>query len=232
MQFFCHVAAISDNLPHARLHFFWKAGVVERSAFSGYFYQSQPYQTMKKRIAAIVATGFCSLSPIASAATPYISTAAGTGVISSYTEMIPFTTPIQTSYDTGVTIDGGIGLKISDFRLEANLNYQTNKVDKTTSDTVRAKLFSYLANVYYDIPSPSIRPYLMLGAGGTSITLKKSSQDDRNENALSLQVGTGVGIKATGNITVDLGYRYFTAFNLLSDDVTCHRFLLGARYSF
>jgi opacity protein-like surface antigen len=190
---------------------------------------------MKKSIFALLVAGICSMPSIASAATPYVSASVGVGFISSHEEDIPFTTIVnETSYEIGTAFNGALGVKISNFRLEAALGYQTNSADHSTNDIVRAKILSYMANAYYDIPieNASVTPYIMLGLGGASITLKNADGETNDDNSLNLQAGAGIGIKASETITVDLGYRYAEATDLILSDFTCHQLLVGARYAF
>lgn len=190
---------------------------------------------MKKTILAVLAAGMLAIPSIVSAATPYVSASAGLGFISNHEEQLLFsTTSNETSYDAGPAFNGAFGLQAGIFRLEAALGYQTNSADESTNNTSRATMLTYMANACLDIPieSESVKPYLLLGLGGATITLERTNGDKDDDSAMSVQVGAGVGIKASEQVTVDVGYRYFTAFDLFTNDITSHQVLIGARYAF
>jgi opacity protein-like surface antigen len=143
----------------------------------------------------------------------------------------------------GVPFGGAIGIKNDAYRVEAAIGYQTHKVDTwlhapdLSDDSV--SLFTYMVNGYYDvdIKDSSITPYVTAGLGGASITAKNEGYADHSTTVFAWQVGAGIGLKASSNLTVDLGYRYLKPSSSFSDSFGTYTFsssnvLAGIRYEF
>jgi len=120
------------------------------------------------------------------------------------------------------------------------LGYQSNDVDKVVSVPyagATVKLFTYMANGYYDIgvKNSSITPYLIGGLGGTHVTLSDNGVD-LTHNVFAWQLGAGVGIKASDQLVVDVGYRYLSPSKFTDGGVdmtlASSNFMAGVRYSF
>lgn len=213
---------------------------------------------MKKIAFALFLAGICAAPSMASAEMkPYVSLSAGLGMPANTDityeggEMNDFM-----EYKTGYAIEGAVGAKMDMFRVEAAVGYQSSDVDKinfddvtVTSDDIEAaglelsaSITSVMANGYADFEVGSgIMPYVMGGIGYADVTLQASFDGETivegSESAFAWQVGTGIGVKASDNITVDLGYRYFATSDIdvegdSSANVSSSKVLLGMRYSF
>jgi opacity protein-like surface antigen len=170
--------------------------------------------------------------------------------------------------DSGLALEGAFGIKTGRFRIEAAVGYQSNEVNKftfngtgygefdgltgTPADSYDEKwtysIQSYMVNGYADFNAEcKISPFLMAGIGIANIQNKEAylgisdggaTVTGTSNGVFAWQVGAGVGVKASDNVTIDLSYRYFAASNadgFAEDrkvDVSTSNFLIGGRYSF
>jgi outer membrane protein OmpA-like peptidoglycan-associated protein len=125
--------------------------------------------------------------------------------------------------DAGYSIDGSVETGPTDFdldddwladigvgygfqngvRAEAELGYRTNEVDLTDED---AEALSLMANVFYDFNRGGRwQPYLGVGVGYAQV----DSADDDDAN-FAYQGLAGIGYEMTDQLTLDVGYRYFS----------------------
>lgn len=196
---------------------------------------------MKKTLMALLLAGACAAPSLANAATPYASVSAGLSIPGN-SNIDPTGT---ITFKNGMPWGGALGLKGEEYRIEAALGYQVNHVDTSTvamASGSRVDMFSYMANIYYDYELDwNVSPYLMGGAGATSFTHKAPNVADVTKSVFTWQVGVGVGVKATENVTVDLGYRYFkpgaytltdTAYGNAKRTASSSNIMLGLRYDF
>lgn len=188
--------------------------------------------------------GLCSAPSLAQAASPYVSANVGLGFAGDTSVTSGgVTVDNAISYKTGIPFGGAVGLKGNEYRVEAALEYVTNKVDNFAgmfaSNGDKVSIFSYMANAYYDysMKDSSITPYVMGGLGGASIEPKAADgTTGTSKSVFAWQLGAGVGVKATDNIVVDLGYRYFKPSAYKDTDFkatfSSSNILLGVRYNF
>ena len=201
---------------------------------------------MKKLLLTALIAGI-SAAP-ALAATPYVSGSVGIGFFANGDVKNPdgTTSSDGVTYKTGVPFGGAIGLKQEAFRVEAALGYQSNDVKTFEGDAdpgSSVSTFTYMVNGYYDVDvkSKSISPYVMAGLGGASITAKNAADilhpaEEISTSVFAWQIGAGIGVKATDNLTVDLGYRYLKP-SKFSDSygeytASSSNILAGVRYGF
>ena len=118
------------------------------------------------------------------------------------------------TYNSGYLINGAVGLKAENTRLEAEIGYHRNAVDTnyggvTVTDT-NFSIWSFMANGYldYDMKDSGVSPYIMAGLGLADVSWTEPGWED-SHSVFAWQIGAGVGIKAGDNATVDIGYRYF-----------------------
>jgi opacity protein-like surface antigen len=179
----------------------------------------------------------------------YVSGSVGLGLLSnSEVKDSHATHKDAVEYNAGIPFGVAVGYKFDDYRLEGAIGYQTYGVDKTLNDSSgllepaagngHLSIWSFMANGYYDInlKGSSISPYLTAGLGLDSVKASSDRQNDRN-NGFAWQLGTGVGIKASENVVVDLGYRYFKAADVTVKgfgdiSVAGSNILAGVRYNF
>ena len=162
---------------------------------------------MKKTFLALLVAGVCATPLAAEAATPYFSAFTGLGIAGN-SSIDPSG---SMTFKSGVPWGGAVGLKDEVYRVEAELAYQVNHVDTSTTAMAsgnRVNMFSYMANAYYDYELEwNIEPYVMGGLGGTNIA-RKGPDVDASKSVFTWQIGAGVGVKAAENVVVDIGYRY------------------------
>ncbi len=148
--------------------------------------------------------------------------------------------------DTG-SIDAGIGCRVADgLRLEFTGSYQFES-DLTSTNGLNADYanFTGMFNAWWDIANiGGFTPYVGGGVGFAvhqiDSTAPVGSTGDRTDTTLAWQVGAGVGIDVTDNLTVDIGYRFkdlglaqsagVSPFYI--DDNFSHEFRIGLRYDF
>lgn len=214
---------------------------------------------MKKIALALFVAGICATPSLASAEMkPYVRVAGGIGM--------PANTDVKfgdgseakdfLEYKSGYAVEGAVGAKMDMLRVEAAIGYQSSDVDKInfdnlslTSDQIEAagldlsaSITSVMANAYADFNTGGgFMPYLMGGIGYANVSVKAANSNytetSADENAFAWQVGAGVGINASEDVTVDLGYRYFGTSDIEvegngSFNVSSGSVLLGVRYDF
>lgn len=141
---------------------------------------------------------------------------------------------IESSYSDGV----GFGLVFgksydNNLRIEGELGYRSNDLDSFNDEGESftgggdISVFSFLFSTYYDLVNPSrFTPYFGAGVGGAYANLDARLIDPALEDlvfsdealALAYQLGGGVACKITRELTLDLGYRYFSTANLKFKD--------------
>lgn len=189
---------------------------------------------------------FVASAPIAqAAANPYVSASAGLALLSSSDVEGSFVTEID--YKSGYAVNGAFGLDGGIYRLEGAIGYQVNDWDEVNGaeipDDVDAEIsiLSFMANGYVDIEMPTamVTPYLMAGAGVANVDFDAEDVvgDSDGDTVFAYQFGAGVGIGATPNVTLDLGYRYFATGDVSPDEdvdvtIASHNIMAGVRVGF
>ncbi|MBF0585736.1 porin family protein [Prosthecochloris sp. N3] len=199
---------------------------------------------MKKGFLSMVAALFVLLvsASFAQAATPYVSASAGLGILTdSNLEYDGGEVEDYLEYKSGFVVNGALGLDGDMYRVEGAVGYQVNDVDAILDfidpDDLEVSILSFMANGYVDLEmadSP-VTPYVMAGLGVASVDFDYEGGEGFDETAFAYQFGAGVGIQATSNVMVDLGYRYFATSDIdieESDDsldIDTHNFMAGVR---
>lgn len=180
-------------------------------------------------------------------AAPYVSGSVGwASLTNSDTTYGGITNSNMITYKSGVPFGGAIGIRNDAYRFEAALDYQSNVVDTVKRAGVPMTIpghsvssLSYMLNCYYDftIKGSGVSPYLTAGIGGANLTEKGGKTPDETSTGFAWKLGTGLGVKASENIVVDLGYRYFKPSSYYANgatDITAlsHNVLVGVRYCF
>ncbi|NQU46086.1 MAG: porin family protein [Chlorobium sp.] len=139
--------------------------------------------------------------------------------------------------EAGFALFGAIGCDYGNTRLEGELGYVQNDVDKVdgANGSGDISVISLMANGYYDIDTGGgIEPYVTAGVGfaqghAESIT----NFGTWNETTLAWQVGAGVAVPVADNVMVDLRYRYFDTTDMLDDtNIGSNNLLVGMRVGF
>lgn len=121
-------------------------------------------------------------------------------------------------------------------------------VDDDISDVdITVSVLSVMANGYAGFELYRfLTAYLMGGLGYAYVDAElsftndteglKMEYSDNGKNAFAWQLGTGIGLKVTDWIDVDLGYRYFAADDVEIEgakiEYSSSRVMLGMRYNF
>ncbi len=196
--------------------------------------------TMDKRILSILCSVLF-LSTQAKAA-PYVSASAGAGLAGNQEPA----TIIKYDYDnldTGLVLNGALGYNFKPFRAEIAIGYQEHEYSGFEFQGVYGEIsnhdVSYLtimANGYYDFDTNSdILPYIM---GGIGITSPDATSDwVQDDTAFAWQIGAGLGVRASKNVVLDMGYRYLRPEGLKDNfgvdiDWESHTIMAGVRYEF
>ena len=153
-------------------------------------------------------------------------------------------------YDTGWALGGALGYDFNRFRVEGEISYQTNDIDKVGAMGVSlaasgdVSSLAFLINGYFDFVNDSaFTPYITAGLGYAQIDLNDFnvagsglSDYSDDDSVFAYQVGLGVGYAVTEKVTIDVKYRYFATEDLEFDttevDVASHNFLFGVRFNF
>jgi opacity protein-like surface antigen len=139
---------------------------------------------MKKLILPFLVAGAIALPSLAQAESYYVSVSSGLNLLKNsnldYQAPDPLMYPPFTiSYKPGIVVNGAVGLKSGDLRMEAEVGFHDNKVDNF-SDSLGSypqvqydfSAWTFMANAYYDFDwlSTSVTPYVMGGIGSARIT--------------------------------------------------------------
>ena len=182
-------------------------------------------------------------TPVSAASSTYVSGSVGVGSLTnSNVNVLGVSIKDAFEYKTGVPFVGAVGLKNDSYRVEAAIGYQSHDVNKVLGIPYTAKLtvsaLTFMANGYYDFETKgsALAPYLTVGLGAADVRSSDNVTTD-SKTVFAWQAGAGLGLKATDNLTVDLGYRLLKPSNVslgLGADLTLlsHNFLAGVRYSF
>jgi outer membrane protein OmpA-like peptidoglycan-associated protein/outer membrane protein W len=156
--------------------------------------------------------------------------------------------------DNGLRFEGAVGYRGGD--LDVSDTIGGTAPGTTVNPDGTAAIMDVMINGIYDFNKDgTIRPYIGAGVGGTRIRAKASNRTVGAAPNLSATNGftdtaaglawqglAGIGFKLSDRLTLDLGYKYFTAEELEFDgkhtgpdytvDYTDHTATIGLRYAF
>ena len=118
----------------------------------------------------------------------------------------------------GPVIDGFVGTTIGSFRLEGELAYRQNDIDKFAGVPIGGEMTStaLMANAYYDFgDGTGFTPYLGLGLGVVNVTFDGPVSNDATTVAIQLMAGGAFPLSDRTAMTVDL--RTFNATPVFTD---------------
>jgi opacity protein-like surface antigen len=128
----------------------------------------------------------------------------------------------------GLACGAAIGYGFSNnVRLEAEIAYQKNDLDKTNSKDGDIELYgnssstTFLLNGYYDFKNRSaFTPFIGGGIGLATVKVNNFGPGniDDKDGAPAYQATAGIGYALTRQITLDLRYRYFWTSDLTFDN--------------
>jgi opacity protein-like surface antigen len=132
---------------------------------------------------------------------------------------------LEAEFDTGFNAGVAAGYDYGPARLEAEIAYRQNDVDKfkgqfqgegfegSADEDVSAT--SLMVNAYWDIPTGSpITPYIGGGVGFANVSFNEVEVEgveivDDDDNVFAYQLAAGVAFEINPNLALDLGYRFF-----------------------
>jgi len=159
---------------------------------------------------------------------------------------------LELEYDTGFTVAGAIGYKVKDYRLEGEVAYQNNEVDRIENmslpvdidgeilSSMEASVLTFLLNGYIDFENgTAFTPYFTAGLGFAKIDGEMTIDgvtDDEDDTVLVGQLGVGAGYAVTETVTLDFKYRYLRTtdadFDGVDIEVGSHNITVGVRVAF
>ncbi len=139
--------------------------------------------------------------------------------------------------DSGIALTGAYGHDFGDYRIEAELGYQRNDIDKSVdyyegsvedeySMTGNMSVISLMGNAYYDINlSDDLELFLTAGAGAAFVSFNDVGDVDDDfrydkvtATAFAYQLGAGLSYKVAENLRLEARYRYFATADFTIDD--------------
>lgn len=211
---------------------------------------------MKKTFSVVVGLFILLILPAVSfsaAPRPYISGQLGVAFLSDsdFTEPGYYTETLDFDPGFATTFAGGVNFGM--FRVEGEIGYQTNEIDRVRgggySYNANADLYclSFLANGYIDFVNKSpFTPYISAGIGIANVGVKSDYYYDHHndlyyyyeddDTVFAYQVGAGVAYSINKNMILDLKYRFFATEdpNLYGykAEFKSHNIYFGFRYTF
>jgi opacity protein-like surface antigen len=159
--------------------------------------------------------------------------------------------------DDAFVLGGAVGYKFPWFRLETNVSYRKNDVDKVKADSGDTggdgdvEALVGLVNAYLDLDLDlPVRPFVGGGVGAAYLSVDTGRDSlidvDDDAGAFAWNLMAGVGYDVTESVALTATYRYLRlegtdfsadlagvdAGDLDVDDVSLHEVLLGLRYTF
>ncbi|NLA39986.1 MAG: outer membrane beta-barrel protein [Smithella sp.] len=140
--------------------------------------------------------------------------------------------------DPGFAIGATVGYAIDFIRIEAEVAYQKNGIDKfkgldkTTYTSDNTSNITFLLNGYFDFKNKTIvTPFLSAGAGVARISISEINEKvnisgktysvlmpSSHATVFAYQLGAGLAFAVTKNVTLDVKYRYFGTTDPKFDD--------------
>ncbi|MEI7787770.1 MAG: outer membrane beta-barrel protein [Chlorobiaceae bacterium] len=123
---------------------------------------------------------------------------------------------------SGIHLTNLFGSGFNHVRFEVETGYQRNDADKIIIDsgifTFRGdrSVTSYMANGYYNFKAGAVHPFLIAGLGLAQVSIHHAVNPpntiSETYSGLGYQIGSGIAITVTQNISLDLQYRYFGTY--------------------
>ena len=140
-------------------------------------------------------------------------------------------------FKTGTNIQGALGSRFDNFRLEGEVAYHPRDIDVKGVTNSNVHIASFLANGYYDFATEGIQPYLSAGIGlgwQTNDVYVLGRWFSEDVKKLAFQLGAGVAVPITKTLLIDVRYRYFampsiTEGNAITYTPASSSLLLGLR---
>jgi opacity protein-like surface antigen len=163
----------------------------------------------------------------------------------------------ELEYDTSFTVGGAIGYRLGetgDYRVEGEVAYQNNEVDRVDSislpvniggetlSSMEVSMLTFLVNGYIDFNYGSAFSWFFTGGLGFARYDGEWTVDgltyDEDDTVFAYQLGVGTGYAVTETVTLDCKYRYLRTqdFNIEGGDIEVaspsHSITVGIRVAF
>jgi opacity protein-like surface antigen len=136
-------------------------------------------------------------------------------------------------FDTGLGVNGAVGVSLGDLRLEGELSYRQVDFDSVTIDSLTvgsstftslgsadvggdATSYGLMGNMWYDIDiGGKLKPFIGGGIGVARVEVDIDSvggvpvSASGDDTVFAYQVGAGIGYDISDKIVATLGYRFF-----------------------
>ncbi len=157
----------------------------------------------------------------------------------------------EMAFDKGWVRGAAVGYDFGNFRLESELSYIANDLDKITA-TVNAPSepsvsvgvpiggdatsVTFLFNGYYDFNAEGkLHPYLTGGLGYSYVDATVRFEGEKMsdyDSVFTFQVGAGLYYDMTDNISLDLRYRYLKMSDPMDIEFKGHQVSAGLMFRF
>jgi len=165
---------------------------------------------------------------------PYIGLRGGVSNLNSDLTNFPIASRVQLVSATNVFF-GAAAAGMQYKFLRAELEYGYRDIASGGLFDYKLKMQSYMLNFYFDFPTKFfLQPYLSAGAGFSNMKMDVGIANASND-IFSYGLGAGVSYPVTGNINIDLGYRFLKAGGMdvgVNLQNYSHDMYLGLRYTF
>ncbi len=163
----------------------------------------------------------------------------------------------ELEYDTSFTVGGAIGYRLGesgDYRVEGEVAYQNNEVDRIDNNSLpvnlngvilssmEASMLTFLLNGYIDFNYGSAFSWFFTGGFGFARIDGERTVNgvtyDEDDTVFAYQLGVGTGYAVTETVTLDCKYRYLRTadFNIEGGEVEVaspsHSITVGMRVAF
>ena len=217
---------------------------------------------MNKKIITIICCCFFLVLPAVSlggqgATGMYGSFNAGVAIPADGSMTIPGLVSAELEYDTSFTVGGALGYRLGetgDYRLEGEVAYQNNEVDRIANislpvdvdgailNSMEDSVLTFLLNVYIDFNYGSAFSWFVTAGAGFARIDGEMTVDgvnyDEDDTVFAYQFGVGAGYAVTETVTLDCKYRYLRTedFNIEGGEVEVarpnHSITAGIRVAF
>jgi len=185
---------------------------------------------------------------------PYIGINLGAAIVPDYDWDDPAFSGFSVEVESEVGLAGGVALGYgfnNNFRLEGEVVYQANDLDKITVSNIASVVMSgdtsslaFLLNGYYDFVNDSnFTPFISAGIGYAQVNIDNMNyvgsgvpDYDDDDKVFAYQIGAGIGYAVSEKTTLDLKYRYFGTsdpeFGTSTVEYGSHNIYVGLRFGF
>ena len=183
---------------------------------------------------------------------PYVSANLGLAIASD-SDLTDSTVPgitMEIESDMGVALGVAAGYDFGKARIEGEIAYQQNDLDKASLLGVEVDLtgdgtsLALLLNGYFDFENDSaFTPFISAGLGFAKVEINDFNVpgsglpgESDDDTVFAYQVGAGVGYAINQKVSVDVKYRYFATsdpeFDTTCAEYSSHNFYVGVRVNF